>query len=151
MIASLLALCSVPAWAEEPAPAGTKPEQATAKVTKDTFEVSVTAPATCGGEAAAALLLAPRGPYKFNKAYPTSVTVTAPAGVTLPKPKQKKADATTVGEAGATFTIPYACTPTATGDLEAEAKFSVCNDQVCKLLKEKIAWSVAPAPAPAGE
>ena len=148
VIGSLLVLVAGTVSAEEPPAAEPKPEPTTAQVTKDHFEMTLSAPKLCGGEAKAELALEPRAHYKFNKAFPTRVTLTPPDGVTVPKAKLKKGDASSVTDRGASFAIDYTCAATASGEVQAEAKFSVCDDQVCKIIKEKIAWSVAPQPAP---
>jgi len=151
-IGSLLVLLggTLVASAEEPPAVEPKPEPTTAKVTKGHFEMTLSAPKLCGGgEVKAELALAPRAHYKFNKAFPTRVKLTPPDGVEVPKAKLKKGDAASVSDEGASFSIPYTCAATASGEVEAEAKFSVCDDKVCKIIKEKIAWSVTPAPVAA--
>lgn len=132
---SILSLATA-AWAETPEPA-TPPAT---KVDKAHYAVTVTAPT--GGPAEIAL--APKAGFKFNKAYPTKVTLTAGAGVTLPKATLKKGDAKRLDDSGAAFSVDYACG----GDSEvtADLKFSVCNDETCEMVKEKVAWKVTKAP-----
>jgi len=133
-----------PAKPEAPAPAAGTGDVApvVAEVKKPHYAVTVTAPKGCGG--AAQVTLAPQGHYKFNKAYPTKVKVTPPAGVEATKPVLKKKDASSLTDAGAVFPVAYTCTAPAAGEVSALASFSVCDDKTCKMIKETVAWSVAP-------
>ncbi len=138
IIASSL-VWAVSAQAADPAPA----TKAAVQIDKPHYAVTVTSPAG----APAAISMSPRGGFKINKAYPTKVVLTAGEGVTLPKTTLKKGDATSLDEKGAAFPVAYTCGE-AGGKVDATVKFSVCSEQTCEMVKEKVSWQVANAAAP---
>ncbi len=103
---------------------------------EDHYRVEVAA--TQGG---ATLSIHPKAGYKVNQDYPTRVTVTATEGVTLASQKLSKKDAKTFTEKVATFFVGYQAT--ASGEVTAKVKFSVCNPKRCDLCSEELRWQVA--------
>jgi hypothetical protein len=149
MIRTVFVACSllfaVTASAGEPA-GDAAAAGATAKpavqIDKAHYAVTVTAPAG----SPANIEMAPRGGFKINKAYPTKILLKAAAGVTLSKTTLKKADASSLDEKGAAFPVAYTCGDDG-GQVEATVKFSVCSEQTCEMVKEKVSWQVANAAA----
>src|SRR5437764_12394286 len=54
--------------------------------------------------------IAPGAGFHVNKDYPTNLSVVAPAGATVDKPKQGAKDAVKLAEEGADFDVAYTCT-----------------------------------------
>ena len=142
MIRTLIVACSVLIVAPAAAADGDAAKPAV-QIEKAHYAVVVKSPKG----AAANIEMTPRGGFKINKAYPTKVMLKAGDGVTLPKTTLKKGDATTLDEKAAKFPVNYTCGD-AGGQVEATVKFSVCSEQTCEMVKEKVSWQVANAAAP---
>ena len=96
------------------------------------------------GEAASRVLVAqvtPLNGYHVNLLYPWNLTVhdDAPtcAGVS-----QGRDEAVSFEEEGATFRIPVA-DGAAVGEILADLRFGVCNDEGCLNPREELAWELA--------
>lgn len=86
--------------------------------------------------------IAPGQGFHFNKDYPASVTVTAPAGVTVPKTKLTAKDAASLSETGAEFDVAYTPSQKGKKTFTGELKFAVCSASSCDPKKEKLAFTV---------
>jgi hypothetical protein len=95
-----------------------------------------TAPARKAQPGTAKIHIAPGTGYHVNKDYPTKLTMNAPAGATVEKPKQ------TVAEAGADFEVTYTCTEAGQKTFTGELKFAVCTATTCDPKKEKVSFTV---------
>ena len=124
-----------PGTAAEPTPSPGNPTPAVAGAVVDdpTFELRATAagPYQNGELGQLEISLTPRGEYHVNEEFPIAVTLTAPAGLSLPKTELERSDCAEFGERKARFEIPF--TPTATGEhrLEAMVSFAVCTPENC--------------------
>lgn len=113
-----------------------------AKVSKAHYEVQVQAAGTkAGANAKAQLAIHPKAGYKFNKQYPTKVKLSAPEGVKLAKAVLKKADATQLEDAGATFPVSYTSAAEGKNEVTAKLSFSVCDAKTCEIVKETLSWT----------
>lgn len=102
-----------------------------------------------GTEVIAKILLVPVEPYHVNKEFPTKVTLTPPAGVTIAKPElkaggadQTKGDADALDDKQLVFSVkltPQAGSHTIAGTF----KFAVCDKDTCLAKKEQISIVVA--------
>lgn len=129
-----------PATAEAACPKGARPGH---PLKKETFEVTVQAPAQAakGAAAKAEVLVVPRGDYKVNLKYPTSLALKPPpAGVALRQRKLEKAQATELTKARARFQVEY--TPGTAGKkvLAGKLEFSVCTPKMCLEEETCVAW-----------
>jgi hypothetical protein len=108
----------------------------------DNYDVAIQAPkdARVGQTVSAVVRLTPKGKYHVNTRYPIAVTLTAPAGVELPKAKLKAADGQ-VTEQEARFDVAFTPRDAGAKVFTGELKFSVCTDQNCDIKKEKITWT----------
>jgi hypothetical protein len=107
------------------------------------FVVKVEAPsAKKAHKGVAKVHIAPGAGYHVNKDYPTSVSVVAPDGVVVDKPKQTAKDAVKLEEAGADFEVAY--TPSDTGKkvFSGELKFAVCSAHSCDPKKAPLSFTV---------
>lgn len=91
----------------------------------------------------ARLVLKPKAGYHVNKDFPTSLEVTAPAGVELKKSKQTGSDAAKLEESEAAFHIDFVGKAAGTYAFAATFKFAVCTATTCDPQREKLAWEVA--------
>ena len=107
------------------------------------YTVKVDAPAAKRAEKAKAHVhIAPASGYHMNKDYPTSVTVVAPAGVTVEKAKLTTKDGITLAEAGADFDVVFTATDAGKKSFDGEIKFAVCTANSCDPKKEKLSFVV---------
>ena len=124
-----LSLASGAAWAEAPAAA-------------KSFTLTVLAPAAKIGAAAGAKVeVKPMKGYHINKDYPTSLKITAPAGVDVPKPKLSKADGT-VTETGAAFDVAFTAREAGTKSFTGTLSFAVCTDTTCDPQRLPVSFTV---------
>jgi ABC-type glycerol-3-phosphate transport system substrate-binding protein len=152
--ACLVAIAALPfASAEGPAPAPKAAATAAAagstvvaKASTDDYQVQITvASATPGAEVKGNVAITPKADFKFNKQYPTKIKLTGTDGVTVKQALLKAKDGK-VEDKGASFPVGYTCAKTDGGKVSAELKFSVCNAETCKLVKEEVSWNVAAKP-----
>ncbi|RMG95101.1 MAG: hypothetical protein D6705_14245 [Deltaproteobacteria bacterium] len=89
----------------------------------------------------------PKAPWHMNLDFPTSLELSPPADVTVPKTKLKKADAKQLDENAAAFDVEI--TPTAPGSksFSGTFKFAVCQEEACSPVTETITFSVDVAPS----
>lgn len=108
------------------------------------FVVDVQLPAgvQVGTAAKAKVVLKPTSGYHVNKDFPTALTVSAPAGVEVGRPKLGAKDAAQFEEAGAVFEVEFLPKEAGTKDFTAIFKFAVCTATTCDPKNEKLAWSV---------
>lgn len=86
--------------------------------------------------------IAPGSGYHMNKDYPTSVSVVAPTGASVEKPKQTAKDAAKFEEGGADFEVAYTCAAAGKQTFTGEIKFAVCTSTTCDPKKEKLSFTV---------
>jgi hypothetical protein len=84
----------------------------------------------------------PGAGFHMNKDYPTNLSVVAPAGATVEKPKQTGKDAVKLVEEGADFDVAYTCTQGGKQVFTGELKFAVCSASSCDPKKEKLTFTV---------
>jgi len=108
------------------------------------FVVEVVSPAeaTIGAAGVVKVVLKPTGGYHVNKEFPTALTVTAPAGVDVPKAKQTPADAAKFTDDGAVFEVAFTTKDGGEKSFEASFKFAVCTSETCDPKSEKLAWKL---------
>ncbi len=142
-----------PAKADAPAPetAG-KPVEGEQKVAvvdgsnteEKEYDLQIDPPAaTVGAEGKVSIKIVPRGVWHMNLEYPTSLSVEAPAGVTVGKPKQKKEDAVKIDEQTAEFAVAFTATEAGEKTFTGEFKFAVCEEDTCVPKTEKLQFVVA--------
>ncbi len=96
-----------------------------------------------GEKTSAQVSLLAKGKFKFNKAYPTKVTLSAQNdAVAWNQAVLKKKDAK-IDDAGAQFEAGYTQGKAGKAPVEAEVRFSVCNEQTCEMVKEKVSWELS--------
>ncbi|MBM4320762.1 MAG: hypothetical protein FJ125_12610 [Deltaproteobacteria bacterium] len=140
----LLLCCSAPLLAAVPAqPAGDKGETLRVRKEAPHYALEVREPtARTGMKQQAELRLVGRGGYKVNVEYPTRIKLKAPAGIMLETDAVGKADALELTKEVARFPLRYLPARPGSAELQAEVRFSVCNDKQCDLAMETLTWIV---------
>jgi hypothetical protein len=111
----------------------------------ESYILKLAAPATVakGAEGVVTLEIQPKKGWHLNKEYPTKLSVTPPAGVTLKKAEQVLADATSWTEQSGVFNISFNATAAGSKAFAGKLKFAVCTETTCDPKKETLAWTVA--------
>jgi hypothetical protein len=119
------------------------------KADEGQLQIEVPVDAKAGAEVIAKVLVIPTDKYKVNKEFPTKLTLTPPAGVTIAKAELKaggadesKGDADTFEDKQLAFSVkltPQAGSHTVSGTF----KFAVCDKDTCLAKKEQISIVVA--------
>lgn len=124
----------------------------TFKLKPEEGQLSIEVPpdAKAGAETTAKVIVTPGPKFKINFEYPTKLTLTPPANVTIPKaelkaggPSQVKGDAEKFEEKQLVFAVKL--TPTASGShtINGNFKFAVCDKDQCLVKRESISIQVA--------
>ncbi len=126
-------------------PAAAQPEgTAPVKISKDRYDVTVETPAgVAGADSVVTVTLTPKKGWHVNQDFPTKLTITPPAGVTLAKDKLKKPDATEFNDNTAKFAVKYKAAAAGDKSFNATFKFAVCSAATCDPKTEKLAWNVS--------
>ncbi len=101
------------------------------------------AEAAVGRETSAKITVVPKAPWHMNLDFPTSLTLTAPEGLTLAKADLKKADAAKLDEASAEFDIKFTAANAGEHTVSGKFKFAVCQDEACVPVTEDLTIKVA--------
>jgi hypothetical protein len=106
------------------------------------YKFEVPAAAKKGERTVVKLKLAPGAGYHMNKEFPTSLSLVAPAGVVLEKPKQAAKDATKFAETGAEFDVVLTSADAGSKVVSGDLKFAVCSATSCDPKREKVSFTV---------
>jgi len=107
------------------------------------YNVKIDAPAVKKAQKGVAKIhIAPGTGFHVNKDYPTTVSVVAPTGITVDKPKQTAKDAVKLAEEGADFDVAFTTTDSGKKLFTGELKFAVCSANSCDPKKEKLSFTV---------
>lgn len=117
-----------------PQPRGARGGEAAGPVVVDEgFELraSTGGPYRAGELGRFGITLSGRDGWHVNQDFPIRVELTAPSGVSFPKPALERPDAAEFGEERARFDVPF--TPGAAGEHRVQAKvsFAVCTEENC--------------------
>jgi hypothetical protein len=102
---------------------------------------------TAGAKAKASVTIATKNGWHVNAEAPITVALTAPAGITVPKPKLSRADLAASSASSARFDIPFEASEAGQKVISCEAKFVICQESACKPVKETLALNIDVAPA----
>ncbi|HVR63755.1 MAG TPA: hypothetical protein VMU50_17760 [Polyangia bacterium] len=113
-----------------------------------TYELKKTEPKVAvGAKSSATLTIAARNGWHVNGEAPISVSLVAPAGLTLAKTKLVRADLAESTQEAARFEIPFEATSLGTQVVTAEARFVMCQESACKPVKETLSFNIEVSPA----
>lgn len=114
-----------------------------ATIKKDTYTVTIVpSSVSSGAEGTIKVTLVPTNGRKINMEFPTKLTVVAPAGVSVSKPKQQKGDAVTFNEKKAVFDVKFKAAAAGDKSFTGKFKFAVCTDATCDPKTEALAFKV---------
>jgi hypothetical protein len=99
-------------------------------------------PAKRGQKGVARIHIAPGAGFHMNRDYPMVVSVVAPAGLAIERPKQTAKDAVKLEEAGVDFDVAYTASEAGAKLVTGELKFAVCNASSCDPKKEKLSFTI---------
>lgn len=122
-----------PAPDAAPAPAGA------------TFEVRVQPPALAarGTPTSMQVSVVPTAPWHLNLDFPVKLKLRGTAGVRLPSPSLRTADATRYDENALVFDVPVTVDGCGEQSIDGEVDFAVCDDGSCAPSSEPVAMSLA--------
>ena len=116
------------------------------------YEIKNTAPKVAvGAKATTSVTIATKNGWHVNAEAPITLSLTAPAGITLPKAKLVRADLAASTLVSARFDVPFEAGEAGAKVIAAEARFVICQETACKPVKETLSINVdvsAPAAAP---
>jgi hypothetical protein len=129
---------------QDPPPQDPRPEAPAGPLVDDpTFELRATAhgPYHPGEQASFEIRLTPKGNYHVNQDFPTTVSVTAPSGVTLPHAELAATDAAEMREQLARFDVPFTA-QAGEHRVTARVSFAVCTPEQCMPDERTLALSL---------
>lgn len=133
--------------AESSSPASTQLEPASrgASVSEKSFQVAVAVPdkVARGTKGTVRVSVKPKPGWKLNEEFPTKLTVSAPAGVTVEKAKQRKGDAKHFSTKMGEFDVAFTSSSPGDKSFDAKFKFAVCTDSSCDPKTVKLSWVVS--------
>jgi hypothetical protein len=104
-----------------------------------------------GAKATTSVTIATKNGWHVNADAPITLTLTAPAGITLAKAKLARADLAASTQESARFDVAFEAAEIGAKVISAEARFVLCQATACKPVKETLSLNVdvaAAAPAP---
>jgi hypothetical protein len=103
-----------------------------------------------GAKGVATLTIAAKNGWHVNEEAPITVTLTAPAGVSVLKPKLTRHDLTSSSPESARFDIALEASDAGKKVITGDAKFVMCQASACKPVRETVTLAVEVTPAAAG-
>ena len=129
---------------------------ATARAADDAYEVKPSnVKATLGEKATATVAIATRKGWHLNAEAPLTLKLTPGPGITVEKPRLVRADLAASTDSTARFDVALLAAKPGHGDVQAEAGFVICQETLCRPIKEKVVIGIdarapgAPAKQPA--
>lgn len=93
------------------------------------------------------VVVAPKGPWHWNKDYPAKLELAVPAGVTIARPTLKQLDGDfKVGAAEVTASFALTATQAGPAQGTVKGKIGLCDDKVCIIRKVEIAVALTATP-----
>jgi hypothetical protein len=123
-----------------------------ARAEEKLYEIKKTdAKVAVGGKATTSVTIATKNGWHVNAEAPITLSLTPPAGITLPKTKLARADLAASTQESARFDVAFEAAEPGSKVIAAEARFVICQETACKPVKETLSLTVdvsAAAPAP---
>ena len=113
----------------------------------DAYEVKPSpVKATQGEKASANVVIATKKGWHLNAEAPLTLKVTPGPGITVEKPRLARADLAASTDSSARFDVALVATQVGRGEVQAEAGFVICQETVCRPIKEKVVIGVEAIP-----
>jgi hypothetical protein len=107
------------------------------------YRLSIEAPAAKKGQKATAKIsITPGAGFHMNKEFPTSLSLTAPDGVTLAKEKLNGKDASRWEAEGGAFEVVYTAAQPGKKVVTGELRFAVCSATSCDPKKSPVRFEI---------
>jgi hypothetical protein len=111
------------------------------------YELQKTEPKVAvGAKSSATLTIAAKNGWHLNAEAPFSVSLVAPAGLTLSKTKLGRADLAKSTNEAAQFDIAFEAIDVGTKVVTGEARFVLCQESACKPVKETVSINIEVTP-----
>ncbi|HJX63340.1 MAG TPA: hypothetical protein VJ860_05235 [Polyangia bacterium] len=107
--------------------------------------------ATLGEKAMASVNIATKTGWHLNDEAPLTLKLTPGQGITVEKPRLVRADLAASTDTTARFDVALVASKEGQGEVQAEAGFVICQETLCRPIREKLVISVKTSPAPAPE
>ncbi len=104
-----------------------------------------------GAKSTTSVTIDAKNGWHVNGEAPITLSLTAPAGITLPKAKFARADLAQSSLVSARFDVAFEAAEPGAKVIAAEAHFVICQETACKPVKETLSLNVeasVAAPAP---
>ena len=125
---------------------------ATARAADDAYEVKPSpVKATQGEKASASVAIATKKGWHLNAEAPLTLKLTPGPGITVEKPRLARADLAASTDSSARFDVALVASQAGHGEVQAEAGFVICQETLCRPIKEKLVIGVEASPPGAGE
>jgi hypothetical protein len=125
---------------------------ATARAADDAYEVKPSpVKATQGEKTSASVAIATKKGWHLNAEAPLTLKLTPGPGITVEKPRLARADLAASTDSSARFDVALVASQVGHGEVQAEAGFVICQETLCRPIKEKVVIGVEASPPGAGE
>jgi hypothetical protein len=102
-----------------------------------------------GTKGTTSVTIATKNGWHVNGEAPITLSLTPPAGITLPKTKLVRADLAASTLESARFDVAFEAAEVGAKVITAEARFVICQETACKPVKETLSLDIdVAAPAP---
>jgi hypothetical protein len=120
---------------------------ATARAADDAYEVKPSpVKATQGEKASASVAIATKKGWHLNAEAPLTLKLTPGPGITVEKPRLARADLAASTDSSARFDVALVASQAGHGEVQAEAGFVICQETICRPIKEKLVIGVEASP-----
>ena len=114
----------------------------------NTYEVKPSpVKATLGEKATASVNFATKAGWHLNDEAPFTLKLPPSQGITVDKPRLQRADLAASTDTTARFDVALVASKEGHGELQAEASFVICQETICRPIKEKLVIGVDASPA----
>jgi hypothetical protein len=120
---------------------------AAARAADDAYEVKPSSvKATPGEKAIASVAIATKKGWHLNAEAPLTLKLTPGPGITVEKSRLVRADLAASSDSTARFEVALVAAQEGHGDVQAEAGFVICQETLCRPIKEKLVIGVNASP-----
>ena len=120
---------------------------ATARAADDAYEVKPSpVKATLGEKAFASVAIASKKGWHLNAEAPLTLKLTPGPGITVEKTRLARADLVASTDSTARFDVALVAAKAGHDEVQAEAGFVICQETLCRPIKEKVVIGVEASP-----
>jgi hypothetical protein len=120
---------------------------ATARAADDAYEVKPSSvKATLGEKVMAGVAIVTKKGWHLNAEAPFTLKLTPGPGITVEKTRLVRADLATSSDSAARFEVALVAAQAGHGEVQAEAGFVICQETLCRPIKEKLVIGVDASP-----